>query len=137
MTKEKLIDTAIEVLNNSYSPYSNFPVAAAILMKDDKIITGVNVENASFGATNCAERSAIFTAVSQGYKKEDFVEIAIVSKLDRPVPPCGICRQVLCEFFELSANVHMSSVTKKTKTVTLKDLLPYDFSSTDLEECNV
>ncbi len=137
MDKEILIQAAIDTIKNSYSPYSNFAVAAAILMQDGEIITGVNVENASFGATNCAERSAIFTAVSQGYQKGDFIEIAIVSDLKRPVPPCGICRQVLLEFFSLNAIVHMSSCEFQTKSVTLKELVPFDFTSSDLEEGNV
>ncbi len=137
MNRDNLINAAIASLQNAHAPYSNFPVAAAILMNDGKIITGVNVENASYGATNCAERSAIFAAVSQGYKPLDFIEIAIVSNLKRPIPPCGICRQVLLEFFAPSAKVHMSSVEHQTKTVTLAELVPYDFTATDLEENNV
>ncbi len=137
MDKNKLIKAAIDTMSNSYSPYSNFAVAAAILLKDGNVITGVNVENASFGATNCAERSAVFAAVSQGYKKGDFLEIAIVSDLKRPVPPCGICRQVLLEFFNSDSLVHMSSCDYQTKSVTIKELVPFDFTSSDLEECNV
>lgn len=134
---KKLIDYAIKAMENTYSPYSNFPVGAAILMKDDNIIVGCNVENASFGATNCAERTAIFSAVAMGYKKEDFVSIAIVSKLSRPIPPCGICRQVMLEFFKESCIVYMSSENYETKSVTIGELVPFNFTQTDLEELNV
>ena len=97
----KLIDEATKAREGAYAPYSNFKVGAALLLADGNIVTGCNIENASFGATNCAERTAIFKAVSEGHK--DFKAIAIVGgKANEPLSdyayPCGICRQVMCEF---------------------------------------
>ena len=94
---KELFDKAVEVSEHAYAPYSNFRVGAALLCSDGSIETGVNVENRSFGLTNCAERSAVFTAVSKG--KKDFKAVAIYCRdADYPVPPCGACRQVLSEF---------------------------------------
>jgi len=95
-TKNTLADAARAAMEFSYSPYSNFKVGAALLGRSGKIYTGCNIENASFGATNCAERTAIFKAVSEG--ENEFEAIAIASSGDSPAPPCGICRQVLSEF---------------------------------------
>ena len=97
----KLIDEATAAREGAYAPYSNFKVGAALLLADGSIVRGCNIENASFGATNCAERTAIFKAVSEGHK--DFKAIAIVGgKANEPLSdyayPCGICRQVMCEF---------------------------------------
>ena len=97
----KLIDEATKAREGAYAPYSNFKVGAALLLADGNIVRGCNIENASFGATNCAERTAIFKAVSEGHR--DFKAIAIVGgKADEPLSdyayPCGICRQVMCEF---------------------------------------
>jgi len=96
-----LIDEAMEARKMSYSPYSNFQVGAALLLSDGTIVRGCNIENASFGATNCAERTAMFKAISEGRK--DFKAICIIGgKAGEPVSdyayPCGICRQVMCEF---------------------------------------
>ena len=97
MTDNELVAKAKEVLEYSYSPYSHFAVGAALLSTDGQVFTGCNIENSSFGATNCAERTAIFKAVSEGIK--DFKAIAIVCSGDQPAYPCGICRQVMSEFF--------------------------------------
>ena len=96
VSKETLADAARSAMAFSYSPYSKFKVGAALLCTSGKIYTGCNIENASFGATNCAERTAIFKAVSEG--ENEFEAIAIASSGDSPAPPCGICRQVLSEF---------------------------------------
>lgn len=96
MTDNELVAKAKEALEYSYSPYSHFAVGAALLSADGQVFTGCNIENASFGATNCAERTAIFKAVSEGVK--DFKAIAIVCSGDQPAYPCGICRQVMSEF---------------------------------------
>ncbi|AIO19003.1 Cytidine deaminase [Candidatus Izimaplasma bacterium HR1] len=120
------------VLPNSYSQYSNFKVAAALRLKNGEIITGVNVENASFGLTNCAERSALFTAYSQGYRKEDIDEILITTEQEDFISPCGACRQVMRELMPDDAKVHFSTVNGETKTVLNKDLLPFAFTEKDL-----
>ena len=94
--KEKLL----ELLNNSYSPYSNFRVSAIAVMKDGKEFYGVNVENASYGVCNCAERSAIYGAISNGYKRYDFEKLYVMCDTDKLGTPCFICRQVISELFE-------------------------------------
>ena len=90
-----LLEIAIKARENSYSPYSNFAVGAALLCKNGEIYTGANIENVSYGLTNCAERTAIFKAVSEGNR--DFDTILVVADTERPVPPCGACRQVILE----------------------------------------
>lgn len=97
MDPAALIETAKSAAEHSYSPYSCFRVGAALLCTDGTVFTGTNVENASYGLTNCAERSAVFSAVSSGYR--DYAAIAVYSPdSTEPVPPCGACRQVLSEF---------------------------------------
>ena len=125
VTKEDLLEMAVKISNNSYSPYSRFRVGAALLCKDGSIITGVNVENRSFGLTTCAERSALFFAVSSG--KKDFTGIAVYSPdSSEPLPPCGACRQVLSEFAKDDFYVIFSGKNKKYLDVQLSELLPYD-----------
>ena len=121
---ELLISEAKKALRFSYSPYSNFKVGAALLTKSGKIFTGCNIENASFGATNCAERTAIFKAVSEGEK--EFVKMAIVSSSDMFTFPCGICRQVMSEF--MSSCEIIFSQGDEIKILNLTDLLPYQFT---------
>uniref|UniRef100_A0A0N5C732 Cytidine deaminase n=1 Tax=Strongyloides papillosus TaxID=174720 RepID=A0A0N5C732_STREA len=104
ISDSELIEASAKVMKNSYSPYSNFPVGAALLTKCGKIITGANIENASFGATICAERSAFVSAVSQGYK--DFVAIAISTNVAAPASPCGVCRQFMVEFGNIKVILH-------------------------------
>lgn len=132
MNHESLIEYAIEAMENSYSPYSKFPVGAALEMNDGKIFKGANVENASFGGTICAERSAIVAAVSNGYKPKEFKRLAIVSKMNDITPPCAICRQTLVEFFKADAQVIMANENKKYKIVTVSELVPYSFTENEL-----
>lgn len=124
---EELIKKAIEVRENSYSPYSDFKVGAAILCSSGKIYTGTNVENASYGASICAERSAVTAAISCGERK--FIAIAVVGGKDKLefCPPCGICRQVLSEFGGGSIKVVLCD-EKDVKTYSLSELLPESFS---------
>mgnify|MGYP000850048438 FL=1 len=125
---QKLIQAAIETRKQSYSPYSNFAVGAAVLSNDGYIYGGCNIENASYGLTNCAERTAIFNAVSDG--KRNISAIAIVADTDRPCSPCGACRQVIGEF--KIPCIIMANLKGEYKTVTLEELLPFSFSNTDL-----
>ncbi len=127
-----LYKAAKEVLPNSYSQYSNFKVAAALRLKNGEIITGVNIENASFGLTNCAERSALFTAYSKGIRKEDIEEICITTEQTEFISPCGACRQVMRELMPENAKVHMVTTDGKKKTVLNKELLPFAFTESDL-----
>lgn len=133
---KKLSDLAIAAKANSYSPYSRFAVGAAIKMNDGNYIQGSNIENASFGATNCAERSALFAAYSQGYKKEDIVALAVTSNMDNPVSPCCICRQVMLELLTLDCPVYMIGKDKVIET-TVSDLVPFQFTEDELKQGQV
>lgn len=121
---EKALSSALEVRKNAYAPYSNFAVGAAIVTTDGTIFTGVNVENSSFGATNCAERTALFSAVTAGYR--DFEAIVIASNLNgKAVFPCGICRQVLADFNPEMRVILVNSETKKVEQdLLLSDIFP-------------
>lgn len=128
MTKEQLASLAKEAMEQAYSPYSGYKVGAALLCKDGCVYTGCNVENASFSATNCAERTAFFKAISDG--KRDFVAIAICGGKSGVIkgafPPCGVCRQVMREFCEDDFEIHLVT-SKGMDTYTLEQLLPVSF----------
>ena len=127
---EKLIKKAIEMLNFSYAPYSNFHVGAALLTSEGEIYTGCNIENAAYGPSNCAERTAIFKAVSEG--KKEFEAIAVVGgkngKIENFCPPCRVCRQVLAEFCKKDFEIVLAKSTNEYKIMTLEQLLPESFS---------
>ena len=128
VSEEKLIELfekAMSASKNSYSPYSKFPVGAAILTSDGRIYTGCNVENRSYGLTNCAERTAMFTAVAEGARRIAAVAIA-APKADYPVGPCGACRQVLTEFGDDNVPVVFGSKIENLKKATLGELYPFD-----------
>jgi len=128
----KLYEQAKKALDNSYAKYSNFKVAAVLKLKNGEVITGVNVENASYGLSNCAERSALFAAYSRGIRKEDIAEMLITTEQDDFISPCGACRQVMNELMEQDAPVHLTNNKGEVKTVQIKDLLPFAFSEDDL-----
>ena len=134
ITDEELVQKAIEAMSFAYAPYSKFYVGAALLTDEDEVYTGCNVENASFSPTNCAERTAVFKAVSEGKRK--FKAIAIVGGkkgvMEGMFPPCGVCRQVLREFCDTDLKVLLGKPDGYMKT-TLGDLLPYSFSPADLK----
>ena len=121
---EKAVATALEVRKNAYAPYSDFAVGAAIVTDNGTVFAGVNVENSSFGATNCAERTALFSAVTAGYR--DFEAIFIASNLNgKAVFPCGICRQVLADFNPEMRVILVNSETKKVEQdLLLSDIFP-------------
>lgn len=132
---EKLIDTAIEQLKFSYTPYSNFKVGAALLTKSGKIYTGCNIENASYTPTNCAERTAFFKAVSEGVR--DFQAICIVGgkdgKLTEYTAPCGVCRQVMMEFCNPKTFQIILAVDKERYEIyILEELMPLGFGPLNL-----
>lgn len=130
---KQLMDQAKAVKKNSYSPYSNFRVGAAILMKDGSVFTGVNIENVSFGATNCAERSAIFTAISQGYKKHEIEAVAVSGDTESYLPPCSICRQVMVEFCDPETAVYLSRTSDdEIYETSVTELVPLAFDSMDI-----
>ena len=130
MTAEKLIELAKEAMNRAYSPYSGYKVGAALLCADGSVYQGCNIENAAYTPTVCAERTAIFKAVSEG--KRDFSAIAVCGGKDGVItgtfPPCGVCRQVLQEFCGDDFLVYLVKADGYD-TVTLADLLPHSFSA--------
>lgn len=121
------------LLKNSYSPYSAFRVASICMMKDGKTFGGVNVENASFGATICAERVAINSAIASGYKKGDFSKLYVMCDSERVSTSCFLCRQVINEFFDREDEVIFYSNDGDKKSYLVKDLCPYPFGSSDLK----
>ncbi|MDO5023156.1 MAG: cytidine deaminase [Eubacteriales bacterium] len=124
VSDETLLAKAKQAMQNAYVPYSKYKVGACLLTADGKTYTGCNIENASYGLTNCAERTAVFKAVSDGEKQ--FVAIAIAAEENAPWP-CGACRQVLSEFAE-DMRVLVTWKEDQVKETTLKELLPYTFS---------
>ena len=124
MDNKALIDMALKAMENAYGPYSGFKVGAALLCSDKKVYTGCNIENSSYGASNCAERTTIFKAVSEG--EREFEKIAIVSSSGDFTFPCGICRQVLSEFM-YDKTVVLFSEKDGISEFKVKDLLPEAF----------
>lgn len=125
---QKLMDCAIKARENAYSPYSHFAVGAALLCEDGTLYEGCNIENASYGLTNCAERTAIFKAVSEGHIK--FKALAVVADTEGPCAPCGACRQVMAEF--KIPLIIMGNLMGNIKMVTIEELLPFSFSECDV-----
>ncbi len=123
----------LELLANSYAIYSNFRVSAIVVTRDDKCYSGVNIENASYGATVCAERVAIFKAVSNGYRKGDFKSLYVMVDSDKISSCCFLCRQVIVEFFDLDCPVTLYNKFGAEKVLKVSDLCPYPFSSEDLK----
>ena len=129
MVTTNLAELAKAASERSYTPYSHFPVGAAVKTKSGQIFQGCNIENASFGLTNCAERTAIFKAISEGHK--DFESITIYGETKDPISPCGACRQVMAEFFDLDCPVTLVAKDGTTVEMTVGELLPYSFRSLD------
>jgi len=125
---EKLVIAAQEAREKAYVPYSNFKVGAAVLTKKGTVYTGCNVENASYGLCNCAERTAIFKAISEG--EREFAAIAIIADTHHPVAPCGACRQVMAEFG--IPKIIMCNLHQQQYVATLEELLPYSFEKKHL-----
>lgn len=122
------------LLKNSYSPYSGFRVAAICLMKDGKCFGGVNVENASYGATICAERVAITSAIASGYKKGDFSKLYVMCDSSRVASCCFLCRQIISEFFSPDDEIILYSNDFDREIYTVRDLCPYPFGCEDLKK---
>lgn len=130
MNVQELIAEAMKAKENAYVPYSHFRVGAALLTESNRVYTGCNIENVSYGATNCAERTAVFKAVSEG--EREFKAIVITGDNGDYLPPCGICRQVLLEFGKDSMEVILANSIEDYKVTTLGELLPGAFSSKNL-----
>ncbi len=127
MKQEQLIQEALTARQSAYSPYSQFKVGAALLTKDGKVFRGCNVENASYGLCNCAERTALFSAVAAGYRPGDFQKIAVVGDTEAPIAPCGACRQVMLELGGPDLEVVLSNLQGAMKITTASAQLPDAF----------
>lgn len=128
----ELLKAAIEGQKNSYAPYSGKHIGAAVLMDNGKIYGGCNVENASYGGTVCAERTAIFKAISEGAKK--IKEVAVVSSETNPWPPCGFCRQVIAEFAAPDTLIHLTNPQGQSRTLKFIELFPEAFGPAHLQK---
>ena len=131
MTPENLMELAKEAMEKAYAPYSHCQVGAALLCADGTVYQGCNIENAAYGPTNCAERTAIFKAVYDGHR--DFTAIAVCGGMEGKItgsfPPCGVCRQVLREFCKDDFTVYLETADGTIQTLTLAQLLPYSFGA--------
>lgn len=130
MKQEELIQYAIEAMKKAYVPYSKFQVGAALLTKEGEVVQGCNIENASYGLTNCAERTALYKAISEG--KTSFDKLVVVASMDRPCSPCGACRQVIAEFCNPKMEVIMTNLKGDILIQTVEELLPGFFNSNDM-----
>lgn len=132
MTKaqKQWVEVAVDALDKAYVPYSHFPVGACLVTEDGKIYQGLNIENASYGLSNCAERTAIFKAVSEGERA--FQHLVVAGHTPDPISPCGACRQVMAEFFAPDMPVTLVGDNGVTKEMTVAELLPYSFTDKDL-----
>lgn len=125
-SEKELIEAATRVRENAYAPFSEFKVGAALETDEGEIIVGSNVESASYGLTVCAERVAVWNAISQGRRK--IKRIAVVADTEDLTPPCGVCRQIIWEFGG-DIPVILANLTGKVETVQMKDLLPRAFDT--------
>ena len=128
-----MLEKLLELSKNSYSPYSKFRVATILVMKDGKMIPGVNVENAAYGSSICSERSAIVSAISLGYKKGDFEHLYVMCDNEKIGMPCFQCRQVFAELFDKEMLVTCFNPLGESIVLPVKDLCPYPFDSEDLK----
>lgn len=126
----QLIEEAKAARERAYVPYSKFKVGAALMTKEGKVYGGCNIENASYGLTNCAERTAIFKAVFEG--ERTFEKMVIVGETDAPISPCGACRQVIAEFCEPDMPVILTNLNGNTQETTVSELLPGAFTGKDM-----
>lgn len=134
MNSALLLQEAIKARANAYIPYSRFGVGAALLDQDGHVHHGCNVENAAYGPTNCAERTALFRAIADGHKAGSFKAIAIVADTDEPVAPCGVCRQVMIELCHPDMKVILGNLKGTSRETTVRELLPGAFGPVDLAQ---
>lgn len=133
INQKQLIKEGFKAQKLAYIPYSKFPVGAAVLLKNGKIIHGANIENAAYGVTMCAERNAVYSAMCQGYKKEDIVAVAITANCQPVASPCGACRQVLFELLKKGTPIYLSNHLGETITTNPQELLPLGFGKENLD----
>ncbi|MGR3741748.1 cytidine deaminase [Companilactobacillus sp. DQM5] len=128
--EELMYEEAKKAFDKAYVPYSKFHVGAVVKTKDGKFYSGCNIENASYGLTNCAERTAIFKAVSDGYR--EFESILVIGDTKDGCKPCGACRQVMAEFMKKDATVYLTNIKDAFEKYTMEQILPYSFLKEDL-----
>jgi cytidine deaminase len=124
-SSDELIELARQVRERAHAPFSKFKVGAVVECRDGSVFTGCNVENSSYGLSLCAERVAIFKAISEG--AHDFVRIAVIADTHEPVRPCGACRQVISDLFDSEAEIIMANLRGQVETKTVRELLPAPF----------
>jgi len=127
MDHQQLMHEAIKAREKAYAPYSRFPVGAALLARDGRVFHGCNIENASYGLCNCAERTALFAAVAAGYKPNQFQTLAVVGDTDGPIAPCGACRQVIIELGSPTLEVVLTNLKGAVEVTSAAALLPGAF----------
>lgn len=129
-----LLQEAKAAMERAYVPYSSFRVGAALLAQDGRVYYGCNIENASYGATNCAERTALFSAIAQGRTVGEFIALAVIGDTDEPITPCGICRQVISELCSPQMTVILGNMKGKHVVMTAEALLPGAFTANSLQK---
>jgi cytidine deaminase len=127
MNHQQLMQEAKAAREKAYAPYSKFQVGAALLTRDGKVFHGCNVENASYGLCNCAERTALFAAVAAGYRPGQFQTLAVIGNTDGPIAPCGACRQVIIELGSPALDVVLTNLKGDVEVTSAKALLPGAF----------
>nr|WP_147532396.1 cytidine deaminase [Bacillus marasmi] len=132
MNQKQIIEEAKVAREKAYVPYSKFKVGAALVTADGKIYHGCNIENAAYSVTICAERTALFKALSEGDNK--FEKLVVIADTERPVSPCGACRQVISELCPKDMTVVLTNLKGDVQEITVEDLLPGAFSSEDLND---
>jgi cytidine deaminase len=127
MTLDALLESAKAARERAYAPYSKFKVGAALLTKDGRVFAGCNVENASYGLCNCAERTAFFSAIAAGCGRDDFAALAVIGDTDGPISPCGACRQVIIELGGPALAIRLGNLRGDTRDTTAREQLPDAF----------
>lgn len=128
MNIHQLLTFAIEARAHAYTPYSNFKVGAVLLCEDGQTISGCNVENAAYSPSNCAERTALFSAIATGHAPKSFKALAVIGDTSEPITPCGVCRQVMSELCDPDMPVIMGNLAGEIKQTTVSELLPGAFT---------
>lgn len=132
-TEEQKFNFVLEARNRTYSPYSKFGVGACAIMRDGKVYYGCNIENASYGLSMCAERTCMYNVIVNGDKTSDIVELLVIGDTDKPISPCGACRQVMGELLSSDAIITLYNLKKEKVSFHVIDLLPYPFTDGDLD----
>jgi cytidine deaminase len=127
MTMQELLERAGVAREKAYAPYSHFKVGAALLTHDGRVFDGCNVENAAYGLCNCAERTAFFSAIAAGYRRDQFAALAVIGDTDHPIAPCGACRQVILELGGPNLPIRLGNLRGATRDTTAREQLPDAF----------